>query len=127
MGHGNLYKKFPKYKNGNPTKKMPSAIKTLEQMTYVTVRSTSFTKIHSRPTRSNYENLKKEAFNLASEIDDITYIWSQSPTGKNYGLLAKIIGEDEYQHLTGLTWVQETKPATYDPNINDITATHTRK
>ena len=40
---------------------MPSTIKTLEQMTYDTVRLSSFTKIHGRPTRSNYENLKKEA------------------------------------------------------------------
>ncbi len=91
------------------------------------VRSTSFTKVHGRPTRSNYKNLKKEAFDLASKLDDITYDWSRSPTGKDYGLLAKIIGKDEYQHLTGLTWVQETKPALYDPNINDTTATHTRK
>jgi hypothetical protein len=125
--HGNLYKKFPKNKNGNPTKKMLSAIKTLEQTTYEMVHSTSFTKIHGRPTRSNFENLKKEASNLARELDDITHNWSQRPTGKDYGLLAKIIGEDEYQHLTGLTWVQETKSATYDPNINDTTATHTRK
>ncbi len=127
MVHGNLYKKFPKNKNGDPTKKMPLAIKTLEQTTYETVCSTSFTKIHCGPTRSNYENLKKEASNLASKLNDITYHWSQSPTGKDYRLLAKIIGEDEYQHLTGLTWVQETKPATYDPNINDTTVTHTRK
>jgi hypothetical protein len=123
----NLYKKFPKNKNGDSTKKMPSDIKTLKQTTYETVRSTSFTKIHGCPTRSNYKNLKKEASDLASELDDITYDWSRSPTGEDYQLLAKIIGKDEYQHLTGLTWVQETKPATYDPNINDTTVTHTRK
>ncbi len=127
MVHGYLYKKFPKNKNGDSTKKMPSAINTLEQTTYETVRSTSFTKIQGRPTRSNYENLMKEASNLASKLDDITYDWSRSPTGKDCGLLAKIIGEDEYQHLTGLTWVQETKPATHDPNINDTKAIHTRK
>ncbi len=46
-------------------------------------------KIHGHPTRSNYKNLKKEAFDLASKLDDITYNWSQSPTGKDYGLLAK--------------------------------------
>jgi hypothetical protein len=125
--HGNLYKKFPKNKNGDLSKKMPLAIKTSEQTTYKTVRSTSFTKIHGHPTRSDYKNLKKEVSNLASKLDDITYDWSQSPTGKDYGLLAKIIGKDEYQHLTGLTSVQETKPATYDPNINDTTMTHTRK
>jgi hypothetical protein len=87
----------------------------------------SFTKIHGRPTRSEYENLKKEASDLASELDDITYDWSWSPTGDKYGLLAKIIGEDEYNHLKNLTWVQEVEPDTYDPNITDTTVTLTRK
>ncbi len=106
---------------------MPSTIKTLEQTTYDTVCSSSFTKIHGRPTQSDYENLKKEASDLASKLDDITYDWSRSPTGDEYGLLAKIIGKDEYYHLTNLTWTQEVKPATYDPAINDATATYTRK
>ncbi len=91
------------------------------------VRSSSFTKIHSRPTQSDYKNPKKEASDLASELDDITYDWSRSPTGDEYGLLAKIIGKDEYYHLTNLTWTQEVKPVTYDPAINDTTATYTRK
>jgi len=106
---------------------MLSTIKTLENTTYDTVRFSSFTKIHGRPTRSDYENLKKEASDLASKLDDITYDWSRSPTGDEYGLLAEIIGEDEYNHLTNLTWVQEVEPDTYDPNITDTTQTHTRK
>jgi hypothetical protein len=106
---------------------MSSTIKTLEQTTYDTVRSSSFTKIQGRPTQSDYENLKKEASDLASELDDITYDWSRSPTGVKYGLLAKIIGEDKYYHLTNLMWTQEVEPATYDPAINDITAIYTRK
>ena len=106
---------------------MPSTIKTLENTTYDTVRFSSFTKIHGRPTRSDYENLKKEASDLASELDDITYDWSGSPTDDEYGLLAENIGEDEYNHLTKLTWVQEVDLDTYDPNITDTTAKHTRK
>jgi hypothetical protein len=94
--HSNLYKKFPKNKNGNLTKKMPSAVKTLEQMTYEMVHSTSFTKIHGHPTRSEYKNLKKEASDLTSKLNDITYDWSRSPTSKDYGLLAENIGKDEY-------------------------------
>jgi hypothetical protein len=74
---------------------MLSTLKTLENTTYDTVRFSAFTKIHGRPTRSDYKNLKKEASDLASELDDITYDWSRSPTGDEYGLLAKIIGEDE--------------------------------
>jgi hypothetical protein len=65
---------------------MPSTIKTHENMTYDTVCFLSFTKIHGRPTKSNYEILKKEAPDLASELDDITYNWSRSPTGEEYGL-----------------------------------------
>ena len=66
----------------------------------------------------------KKASDLASELEDITYDWTRSPTGKEYGLLAEIIGEDEYQNLTYLTWVQETEPGPYDPAINDTTPTH---
>ena len=106
---------------------MPSTIKTLKNTTYDMIRFSLFTNIHGCPTRSDYENLKKEASDLASELDDITYDWSQSPTGEEYGLLAEIIRKDEYNHLTNLTWVQEVKPDTYDPNITDTTATHTRK
>jgi hypothetical protein len=106
---------------------MPSTINTREQLTYDTVRSSSFAKIHGCPTQSDYKNLKKESSDLASKLDDITYDWSRSLTGDKYGLLAKIIGEDEYYHLTNLTWTQEVEPATYDPAINDTTATYTRK
>ena len=106
---------------------MPSTIKTLKNMTYDTVRFLSFIKIHGRPTRSDYKNLKKEASDLASELDDITYDWSLSPTSEEYGLLAEIIGKEEYNHLTNLTWIQEVEFNTYDPNITDTTGTHTRK
>ena len=64
---------------------------------------------------------------LASELEDITYDWTRSPTGKEYGLLAELIGEDEYQHLTNLTWEQETEPGPYDPAIDDTTPRHARK
>ncbi len=106
---------------------MPPTIKTLEQTTYDTVRSSSFTKIYSCLTQSNYKNLKKEASDLASKLDDIIYDWSRSPTGDEYGLLAEILGEDEYYHLTNLTWTQEVEPANYDSAINNTTATYTQK
>lgn len=106
---------------------MPSSIKEIENTTYELVRAAPFTNIHGRPSRNDYEILKKEASDLACELDDITYAWSRSATGDEYGLLAEIIGEDEYYHLTGLTWIQETEPSNYDPAITDATATHTRK
>jgi hypothetical protein len=106
---------------------MLSTIKTFKNTTYNTVRTSSFTKMHGRPTQRDYKNLKKEAADLASKLDDTTYPWSRCPIGQEFGLLAKIIGKDKYLHLTGLTWVQEIEPATYDPNIDDTTVTHTRK
>jgi hypothetical protein len=106
---------------------MPSSIKEIENTTHKSVRASPFTKIHGRPSQHNYEILKNKAYNLASKLDDITYDWSCSNTGEEYGLLAEIIGEDEYNHFTNLTWVQETEPRNYDPAITDATATHTRK
>ena len=120
---------YPRKTNNPPVTTKHHAVdhQTLEQTTYNTVRFSSFTKIHGRPTCSDYKNLKNEASDLASKLDDITYNWSRSPTGEEYGLLAKIIGKDKYNHLTNLTWTQEVGPATYDPAINDTTATGTRK
>ncbi len=60
-------------------------------------------------------------------MKDIIYNWSRSATGKEYGLLAKIIREDEYNHLTNLTWVQETEPSNYNLAIIDATPTHSWK
>ena len=106
---------------------MPSTTKSIEAEAFEAVRATPFTKIHGRPSRNDYETLKKEASDLASELEDITYEWTRSPTGEEYGLLAEIIGEDEYQHLTNLSWKQETEPGPYDPDINDTTPTRTRE
>ena len=92
---------------------MPSTTKSIEAEAFEAVRATPFRKIHGRPSRNDYETLKKEASDLASELEDITYEWTWSPTGEEYGLLAEIIGEDEYQHLTNLTWEQETEPGPY--------------
>jgi hypothetical protein len=32
-----------------------------------------------------------------------------------------------YTHITDLTWIQEVKPASYNPAITNATATHTQK
>jgi hypothetical protein len=78
--------------------------------------------------RKDYETLKKEASNLASEVEGIRYNWARDTnTGDEYGLLAEIIVEPEYTVLTGIQWVQEVEPAKYDPAITAATATHTRK
>jgi hypothetical protein len=73
------------------------------------------------------KSLKKVALDLASELEDITYDWTSTPTGEEYNLLAEIISKDEYQHLTNLTWVKETEPRPYNPVIDGTTPTYARK
>jgi hypothetical protein len=77
---------------------MPSAstAKFAETTVYDAIRVNPFTQIHGRPTRNNYETLKKEASDLASKVKDITYDWAQDTnTGNEYGLFAEIIGKPE--------------------------------
>ena len=108
---------------------MPSSsAKLAEQMSYDAVRSVPFTRIHGRPTRQDYKLLKKEASDLASKVDNLTFAWSRDPTtGEEYGLLAEIIGDVEYVNLTNQTWTLPVEPASYDPGITAATVTHQRK
>jgi hypothetical protein len=106
---------------------MPSTAKQAETTAYENVRATPFTRVHGRPSRSDYEILKSEASALASEVEDITYDWSHDDTN-DYGLLADILGLDEYYTLTTIdTYVTPVEPATYDPTITNVTLTHERK
>ncbi len=76
--------------------------------------------------RQDYKLLKQEASDLASEVKNITFAWScNTATGEEYGLLAEIMGDAEYAHITNLNWTQEIEPATYNPAIQATTATHT--
>jgi hypothetical protein len=106
---------------------MPSSAKQAETTAFDAVRATPFTRIHGRPTRANYDLLKSEAGALASEVEDMTYAWSKNATD-NYGLLADIIGADEYDDLTNIdTYVVPNEPPAYDPTITNATLTHERK
>jgi hypothetical protein len=82
---------------------MPSSIvKVAETTSYNGVCATPFTRIHGRPTRQDYKLLKKEASDLASEVDTITFAWSRdTATGEEYGLLAEIIGDPSHQPKLG--------------------------
>ncbi len=108
---------------------MPSSsAKAAETTSYDAVCTAPFTSIHGRPTRHDYKTLKKEASDLASEVDNLTFVWSWDPnTGEEYWLLAEIISNVEYTHLTNLILIQEVEPQRYDPAITNATATHTRK
>jgi hypothetical protein len=108
---------------------MPSTARAAETTAFENVHAIPFTRIHGHPTGSDYKILKHKAATLASKVDNITYAWScDAVTGDEYGLLAKILGLDEYDHQTGIdTYVDETEPDTYDPAITVTTPTHTRK
>lgn len=108
---------------------MPSSsAKTAKNAAYDTVHATPFTRIHGRSTHHDYEILKKEASDLASEVDNLTFDWCCNPTtGEEYGLLSKIIDDDEYTDLANLMCQLEVKPASYDPAITAATVTNTRK
>ena len=106
---------------------MPSTAKQAETTAYKNVRSNPLTRVHGRPTRSDYETLKTKTSALASEVEDITYAWSKNAT-ENYGLLGDIIGLDEYDNLTSIdSYTVPTEPAAYDPAITNATPTHERK
>jgi hypothetical protein len=106
---------------------MPSTAKQAKTNAFESVRATPFTRVHGRPTRRNYKVLKEEACAPATEVDDITYPWSKNVMD-NHGLLADILGIDEYNDLTGiLTYTIPHEQASYDPNITNATPTNTRK
>ena len=90
---------------------MPSTAKQVETTAHEAVCTTPFTRVHGRPKRKGYETLKDKASALASEVEDITYAWSLDAT-EEYGLLADILGFDEYDKLTGIdTYTIPTEPA----------------
>jgi hypothetical protein len=106
---------------------MPSTANHAKTTALESVRTSPFTRVHGRPTRRNYETLKEEASALASEVEDITYVWSKNGTDK-YGLLADILGADEYNKLTNInSYSIPLEPASYDPTITNANLTHERK
>ena len=106
---------------------MPSTAKQAEATAYEGVRSHPFTRIHGRPTRTDFDTLKEEASTLVCEVEDINYQWSKNATDE-YGLLADIIGAAEYEIMTTInTYAEPNEPAAYDTTINNATATHERK
>jgi hypothetical protein len=78
---------------------MPSTARATKTTAFENVCAIPFTRIHGRPSQSDYEILKHKAATLASKVDNITYAWScDAVTGDEYGLLAKILGLNEYDH-----------------------------
>jgi hypothetical protein len=106
---------------------MPSTAKQAKTTALESVRASPFTRVHGRPTRHNYKTLKEEAYALASKVEDITYAWSKNAMD-DYGLLANILGADEYDKLTNInSYDIPLEPALYDPTITNATLTHEHK
>jgi hypothetical protein len=62
-----------------------SSAKQAKQTSNDAARAVPFSRINGRPTRHHYKELKKEAANLASKVDDITFDWSRdTATGDEY-------------------------------------------
>ncbi len=97
---------------------MPSTAKQAETTTHKSVHAKPFTRVHGRPTRKDYETIKEEASALESEVEDITYAWSRDAANE-YGLLADIIGFNNYDNLTGIdtcTLPRPNQPPTIQPS-----------
>jgi hypothetical protein len=114
---------------------MPLNIKQTEKTAYNKIHATPFTRINGRSTRSNYELLKRKCSKQASEIEDAGFPWcTDNTTGKEYGLLANIMGQDEYKDLTAIDIgnVPEQQPLVIQPehqgrHRHTSTKTHGRK
>ena len=107
---------------------MPSTARVAEASAYENVRANPFTRIHGRPTRSDYEIIKHKAATLASKVEDITYAWSRDPnTGERVRAPSQTTRSRRIRPSeTGIDmYVGENKPSTYDPSITDTTPTHT--
>ena len=106
---------------------MPSTAKQAETTAWEAVRATPFAQVHCRLTRHDYKTLMEEAATLASLVEDITYKWSQDVTN-NYGLLADILGTNEYYKLTSInSYTASNEPVSYAPTITNAMLTHERK
>jgi len=101
-----------------------------EEREFNRVRAIPFERINGCPTWQKYLKLKQQASKIAvgSEVD---YDWTLCAAGHKYGLLADIIGGDEYEDITGIDRNEYdaslTKPAIYDASITSNTNTFQRE
>jgi len=79
-----------------------------EEREFNRVRAIPFERINGCPTWQKYLKLKQQASKIAvgSEVD---YDWTLCAAGHKYGLLADIIGGEEYEDITGIAQNDYTK------------------
>jgi hypothetical protein len=106
---------------------MPSTAKQAETTAYENAPSNPLMRVQGRPMHSDYDILKSKASTLASEVEDITDVWSKNATDNN-SLFGDILGADEYDELTSIdSYAIPNKPASYDPAITNAMLTHKHK
>ena len=73
----------------------------VEEREFNCVRAIPFERINGCPTWQKYLKLKQHASKIAvgSEVD---YDWTLCGAGHKYGLLADILGGEEYEDITGI-------------------------
>ena len=89
---------------------------------YEWIREKPFTKIHGKPTRSDYDSLKDKIVKVVVTVQIPVYDnWTDK-----YGILAEVIGNIEYHENTGLNHEAPAKPEDYDPSIRENSSTVTK-
>ena len=75
---------------------------------YNRIREKPFTRIHGKPSRTDYDLLVEETKKIAVTVQIPAYEdWADK-----YGLLAEVLGETEYLAKTGKNYVEPVKIST---------------
>ena len=101
-----------------------------EEREFNRVRAIPFERINGCPTWQKYLKLKQHASKIAVGCE-VDYDWTLCAAGHKYGLLADVLGGEEYEDITGIDRndydASLTKPAIYDATITNNTNTFQRE
>ena len=86
---------------------------------YDRIRAKPFTRIHGRPTRNGVDRLASEAGDATLETQIPGFDWAEE-----HGLLAEVVGIQQYLAKTNKTYVLPTEPSVFDSRIRADTADH---
>ena len=82
---------------------------------YNRIREKPFTRIHGKPSLTDYDLLVEETKKIAVTVQIPAYdVWVDK-----YGLLTEAIGDTEYLAKIGLDYIEPTKLSDYDPGIQN--------
>ena len=99
-----------------------SAVITARKAEYDRIRETPFTRVHGKPSRAQYDRLKREAQAAASKARIPVFDWAA-----NHGIIAEVIGAVPFHQKTGIVYDEPALPAAYDPDIDGDMDDHERR